>query len=204
MKKLFYLAIAIPLLTMAACLMIVDVSISASIDMEIPSMSIGIPSIGWTTNFYAETLKTNTSRDTIGQLVDVQELRISYILTNKSSETCKISIAVSTNHSFETNDQVVVYLDQSYLHDSNQTAFIVDNVSIPPYSFVSNTYVANSVNPVLIRALIYSYQYSIILSTGVTGSSIGVVDFSLGLDSYVSLKFSKEVSDMPNIISLIQ
>lgn len=203
MKKLLLLAIAVPMLIVSACLMIVDVTINQSINMDIPATMILIPPT-LSTNFYGETLKVNEGREAIGQLIDVDELRIAFVLTNKSAETVYITIAISTNNAGEPTNETVVYFDQPYLHDPNQTAFIVENVTLNPYSYYSNTYVSTSVNPVVKNAMIYMDKFALIMSMSVAGAFGETKSITLGLDQYISLKISKEINDMPNIISLIQ
>jgi hypothetical protein len=203
MKKIFLAVIITPLLALSACLMIIDVTINQSINMDIPATLIAIP-VSLATNFYGETLKVNEGREAIGQLIDVEELRIAFVLTNKSPEAVIISIAISTNNAGEETNTTVVYFDRNNLHDANQTAFIVDNVSLPPYGYISNTYVSGSVNPVVKNAMIYMDKFALIMNISVEGTFGETKSITLGLDQYISLKISKEINDMPNIISLIQ
>lgn len=198
----------ISLFAVTACKLVVDLTINQPLGMNIPLINMSIP-VGGQTNIYAETTISNVSKQAIGEVVNIEELRLDYILSNLSSNPVQFSLAISTNYQTSQTNQVTVYSGSdtpSYVTDPNQTAFIVQDIELMGGQSTNALYVASSVNPILIDALVYSDKYAVIVGTRIRNDSLipVIATNDVRISAVVSVRLSKSLSDMPNVVSMFQ
>ncbi len=191
--------------TLTSCLMVIDVTLKESVGTNAPPTGILLPMFVTATNMYVESMISNEGRDAFGNLIDVEELRIEYTLSNLASTPITVSVAISTNHNpYNAPGQTVVYFDAAYIHDPNQTEFVINDIRLEGHTSTNATYVSSSVNPTVINAFVYSQTFTVILQTLMEGTPLTFVSNNVSMNGFLSLRVSKEISDMPNVVSLFQ
>ena len=190
---------------LTSCLMVIDLTLKTSLGTNAEPVGILLPIGISMTNIYVESMISNEGREAFGNLITIEELRIEYTLSNLSDNPITISVAIGMNHNaLNKPGQAVVYFDADYLHDPNQTEFVINAIRLEPNSSTNAIYVSSSVNPTVINAFVYSPTFCVILQSAMEGMQLTIVSNDVSMYGFLSLKVSKEVSDMPNIVSLFQ
>ena len=189
---------------LAGCRMSTTLLLSDGFTMLFPMKAFNFGLFS-STNYYSEMTVINDMKTEIPDMVVIQELKLEYSISNIENNNVTVSLAVGTNYTASPG-QTIIYAPGThpYVNDTNQTAFIFTNVVIPALGSVKGTYTATLSNPILIRALLYSRYYAMILQAGVSGLGIQNINLKIDVIATAMILAETEAGDIPLLSGIAQ
>jgi uncharacterized protein YcfL len=157
------------------------------------------------TNYYSELTVINDMKTVIPETVVIQELKLEYSISNLENNSVTVSFAVSTNYTAQPG-QTILYPSGAYpyVDDTNQTVFVFTNLIISPFQTVKGSYTATLSKPILIRALLYSDYYALIIRAGVSGLGLQRINLKIDVSATAKIITETEVGNIPLLSGIAQ